>query len=521
MIFPILLTKPLPTKNNKALANNWALSAKNWKAAEIGFNMGINKSIASAILSLAKACFSASVVFSCCLNNSSPPNSSINFCLALSRAVKSWILFTSASLSLTFSFNSALSLAFSFCIAAVSCKDAAKSSRCIPKDLAIASCWIRFILPNLAAVIPWFLISRATPSKSLVKANLLASSKFNSWPVSNSASNSAEIDSSKLSNEPAISSTLLKFNPKFLALIDAWTIFFPVPEVDSLIAALALATSSVISWYLIEVLLRALLAITWPLSWLPNFLASWPVDSVNKANLLALSSDKPKNLTWDANSSVVFALTVDVTPNDLEKDSVAFCNSPPVNPFVERAIVLNCFTNCSLSPRLLFRFLLNETILSSAFVKPATILSTANAVAIFVKAPVNFLAPAVKAFPPSAAASRAESAACWNSPNTLLKPGISLVKSAKSSNILVCWFICSKLFDNFAASSADASIVFAVSFSVTNALSIKAFSSLVALNLFSSKNVIFEATRAWFCWSLLNLSSKDVCDFLFLSCSTV
>jgi len=50
-------------------------------------------------------------------------------------------------------------------------------------------------------------ISFATPSKSLLRANCLAFSKFKSFPINNSASNSFLIDSSKFNKEPAIAST--------------------------------------------------------------------------------------------------------------------------------------------------------------------------------------------------------------------------------------------------------------------------------------------------------------------------
>jgi len=82
----------------------------------------------------------------------------------------------------------------------------------------------------------------------------------------------------------------------------------------------------------------------------------------------------------------------------------------------------------------------------------------AKAVAAFLAAPANSLAPALKAFSPSAEASRAASAAFWNSPKILLTPGISLVKSAKSSNNLVSLLIFSKVFCNLSAKSKEASI---------------------------------------------------------------
>ena len=92
------------------------------------------------------------------------------------------------------------------------------SSLDIPIDLAIASCCNTFIFPKLSAVIFCLLSSSARPTISPLKAAILAFSKFNCLPVSNSASSSAEIEDSKSNKLPAILSSPDISRPNFLAV---------------------------------------------------------------------------------------------------------------------------------------------------------------------------------------------------------------------------------------------------------------------------------------------------------------
>ena len=96
-------------------------------------------------------------------------------------------------------------------------KASPNSLACIPKALAIASCWITFIAAKLSAVIFWFAISCVNPAMSWFKANNLAFSKLIFLPVNNSASSSADIDDSKSNNELPILLTWSKDKPNLLA----------------------------------------------------------------------------------------------------------------------------------------------------------------------------------------------------------------------------------------------------------------------------------------------------------------
>ena len=75
-----------------------------------------------------------------------------------------------------------------------------------------------------------------------------ALSKFKSLPVNNSASNSAAMDDSKSSNEPAIFSTCFIFIPNTLTCAAAAPNSLLLPPKDNLIASDVLATSLIISF---------------------------------------------------------------------------------------------------------------------------------------------------------------------------------------------------------------------------------------------------------------------------------
>ena len=124
--------------------------------------------------------------------------------------IKSYFLLTASSKFLA---PSTWSWFRAFCSANIS----AISPRLIPIALAIDSCSIRFILLNLAAVIPCFWISLAIPTKSPSRAICLAFSKLRSLPSKSSASNSLAMDCSKSNKLPAIESILSRLNPIFLA----------------------------------------------------------------------------------------------------------------------------------------------------------------------------------------------------------------------------------------------------------------------------------------------------------------
>ena len=113
----------------------------------------------------------------------------------------------------------------------------ANSSLFIPIAAAKDSCWILFILPNSAALPACLAISEATIAILLFKAAVLAFSKFNSLPVSNSASISADMDASKFNKPEEIDSILLNSIPKDLAVATALPInpgFWPN---DNVVAA--------------------------------------------------------------------------------------------------------------------------------------------------------------------------------------------------------------------------------------------------------------------------------------------
>ena len=134
--------------------------------------------------------------------------------------------------------------------ASLSIKDWANSSLPTPTDLAIASCWITFILPNSADEPTCFATSAAAPAISLFNANLLASSRFNSLPVSNSASISLEIESSKFNNPLDILEACSKFNPNCFDLTTDSANAEALPPNDNFKDADALPTSFKISFSL-------------------------------------------------------------------------------------------------------------------------------------------------------------------------------------------------------------------------------------------------------------------------------
>ena len=115
--------------------------------------------------------------------------------------------------------------------------------------------------------------------------------------------------------------------------------------------------------------------------------------------------------TWVARVSAVPLEITAVVPKACEKSSAAFCKSVPVSPNIPLAALLKCFEMFSLSTALLFRFLCKETDLSSMFFNPFNAVDIPNADTPFTKTLFNSFAPALKAFPPSAAAALAASAA--------------------------------------------------------------------------------------------------------------
>ena len=121
------------------------------------------------------------------------------------------------------------------------------SSLLIPKDLAIESCWIRFILPKLADVMSCLFNSLPSPIKSLFNAAALALSRLRFLPVNNSASSSLDIDDSKSNIELAILSNASKFVPNALERATASVNACVPPFNDIFIAADVLATSLSIS----------------------------------------------------------------------------------------------------------------------------------------------------------------------------------------------------------------------------------------------------------------------------------
>ena len=283
---------------------------------------------------------------------------------------------------------------------------------------------------------PWLAISLDKPSISLFRASNLAFSKFKSLPVSNSASNSSEIDSSKFNRDEAIPSTLSNDKPTFLASRAAFVRLPPIPCVDNLIAALAPATSLKITFWLIADLLAALNNLTSPCKFALTSCILCPVASVNVANWADSSALAPKNFCCKANSAPKFWVAVTERPKLSAKLIAEAWASAPVTPLKLLPIELKFLTNCSLSFLVVPNSLLIEDALSSISLTPLTIVATAKASAAFVAAFANSLAPALNAFSPSAEASRAASAAFWNSSKTLLTRGISWTKSFKSSKTL-------------------------------------------------------------------------------------
>ena len=93
----------------------------------------------------------------------------------------------------------------------------------MPIAAAIFSCCNTFIPANSSADPTWSNIICAAAAESPFKANNLASSRFKFFPVSNSASNSADIDFSKSNNPLAICCVSFKDIPRRLA----WTIALP------------------------------------------------------------------------------------------------------------------------------------------------------------------------------------------------------------------------------------------------------------------------------------------------------
>ena len=161
----------------------------------------------SFISSWAAFIFSCSVASASILSNWPSPSilaafSAPYFCLAISYASFSW------------SFNSRPILFKASC--SYNIEDI--SSLLIPTALAIASCWRRFILAKSAADPAFLAISSATVFKSLFKAACLAFSRFNFFPVNNSASISAWMEDSKSSKPPAILSTWAISIPKDLTV---------------------------------------------------------------------------------------------------------------------------------------------------------------------------------------------------------------------------------------------------------------------------------------------------------------
>ena len=122
-------------------------------------------------------------------------------------------------------------------------KESAKSSAVIPTAFAMASCCNTFNFekslksPTLAD------ISDVSVSKSPVKAASLALSKFNCFPVSNSASNSADMEDSKSNNCFPADATCSNSKPKALACVTAlaiasglapnWALIWPVTLLES------------------------------------------------------------------------------------------------------------------------------------------------------------------------------------------------------------------------------------------------------------------------------------------------
>ena len=144
--------------------------------------------------------------------------------LAKASSPNSFLVFSKPT-SLTLLLNAACAVSPSFDFNLVSTcwsiKVLAKSSRDIPTALAKASCWITFILLKSAAV-PIFLdISLDKVAISPFKAALLASSKFKSFPVNNSASNSDSIEDWNCNNWPAALFTCSIDKPKERAVTAA------------------------------------------------------------------------------------------------------------------------------------------------------------------------------------------------------------------------------------------------------------------------------------------------------------
>ena len=174
----------------------------------------------------------------------------------------------------------------------------ANSSVSIPAALASASCWITFKRWNSAKLPTCLNTSWAAPAESPCNAKYLACSKFNCLLVNNSASNSADIDDSKLSKPLDIFCACCNDIPNFWVCITAFPIKSGLPLYWAYNWPFTLATSVII----------LLLDIT-PLFCLPIELtiSSWvlPVIWENLAKDAASSLVKPNFLVKLVKSSNV------------------------------------------------------------------------------------------------------------------------------------------------------------------------------------------------------------------------
>ena len=202
-----------------------------------------------------------------------------------------------------------------FCFITIS----AKASLPIPIAFAAPSCWILFILAKSAVKASWSFNSSANPARSLFNANVLALSKLSSFPSSISASNSAAIDSSKLSKLLAIASTPSKLVPNNFALVAAFANSLLLNPNDNLIALLEFATSFKISFTLTETLLCFIKELTTPtvLSKIPS--VSLLCNLAKVAILAADSSDIPSLVVKRVNVSKVSPPKSAINPVSLVK----------------------------------------------------------------------------------------------------------------------------------------------------------------------------------------------------------
>ena len=127
--------------------------------------------------------------------------------------------------------------------ASLSIKDWANSSLSIPAAFANASCWITFILVKSLDDPTCLATSAAASAVFPSKANCRAFSKFNSFPVNNSALNSLSIEDSNWSKLEDIFSACSRVKPNIFACTTASAILDALPPNDNFKEADILLTS--------------------------------------------------------------------------------------------------------------------------------------------------------------------------------------------------------------------------------------------------------------------------------------